>query len=491
MRAASAARIDRSAQETAAHIRRLPPAPNLDPDGSMFFQGVDGDMGKRLLLFVGFGSLGDICPLLAVAEKMKRSHEVVFLANEYFREYVEQRGVAFHSIGTVENQLAAKESESSTGENKEGRIHRFDRVIGRSFAPAFDYIKTLVQSGRQPVVVSHGNLSPAALACEAFKIPLIITYYSPSHIPHNDEDSVQFFNFYRGREWFVRYIEVPIKKLRHRINPDIKPLYNQYRASLGLPPMAGFFRSTWRRLTHTSQFGPSTPLHIALLPQWFCEPIDKKLAGVEFAGFAFLSPKPEPDSSELANFLIKHPKPIVFTPGTAVEDVREFCKHIIPICRKLGSPGIFASKHGKAVFDDLPKAEDVPLLYLEHADFDTLLPRARCLIHHGGIGTVAQAVKAGIPQILRPRMYDQPANGVRVMMFGLGGSLAPTHFSADRVANILLHIENSRLHAERIPYYSNLVRQESGVDNCVRHIEAYLDGHAYEDEEALERLQLC
>lgn len=448
-------------------------------------------MSERMLLFVGFGSLGDVCPLLAVAEKMKRKHDVVFLANEYFRDFIEQRGVAFHPIGRIEDQLAAKESEQSTGETREGRVHRFDNVIGKSFAPAFEYISKLLQAGRKPVVISHGNLSPAALACEAFNIPLILTYYSPSHILHNDEDSVQFFNFYRRREWFVRYIEAPLRKFHHRLHFDIGPLYNRYRTSLGLRPLPGLLKSKMLKLFSPQRFGPPVPLQIALLPQWFCEPIDPKLAQVKFAGFAFLSPKRSAQHAQVEEFLSRNPKPIVFTPGTAVEDVRSFCEQIIPICRKLGSPGIFAAKHGRAAFDALPKPDDVPLLFLEHADFDTLLPRARCLIHHGGIGTVAQAIKAGIPQILRPRMYDQPANGIRVMSYGLGGSLAPSHFRADIVANVLLHMERSPLHAERLPYYANLVRQESGVDNCIRHIENFLDPATYEREETAANLQLC
>jgi rhamnosyltransferase subunit B len=437
-------------------------------------------MRTRVLLFVGFGSLGDIVPLLAIAEKMRHEHEVIFLANEYFRGAVEQRGVRFHAIGRESDQLAAKESETSTGETREGRIHRFDCIIGRSFRPAFECIEKLVRAGRKPIVISHGNLSPAALACEAFGVPMIITYYSPSHISNNDEDSVLYFNFYRKKEWFVRHIEAPLRKLRSRMTFDIAPLYNKYRKSFGLAPLPGVLGMTWRRFVKARRVGPPIPLKIALLPEWFCEPIDTKLADVKFAGFAFLASTQNAQQPELESFLARHPRPIVFTPGTAVEDVREFCEQIIPICRKLGAPGIFASRHGKAAFDAQPKADDVPLLFVEHADFEYLLPRARCLVHHGGIGTIAQAVRAGVPQILRPRMYDQPANGIRVMMFGLGGSLAPSHFTADRVAGVLLHIERSALHRERIPFYANLVRQESGVDNCIRHIETYLNGGVHE-----------
>lgn len=432
-------------------------------------------MDKTKIVFVGFGSLGDVVPLLAVATHMRAKHDVVFLANEYFQDFIEQRGIAFQSIGNVADQLSAKESEQSSGETKEGREHRFDRIIGRSFEPALRYIKHLVESGVRPVVISHGNLSPAVFACEAFNVPMVMTYYSPSHIPNNDEDAIQFFSFQGKNAWFLRHIEIPFKKWKQRVHFDVKDRYNEYRVKCGLPPAPGLLRSIWySMLRKRPKLGARIAKRIALLPEWFCEPIDKKLADVKFVGFPFLNSSAPSVNDELQKFLAAHPRPIVFTPGTAVEDVREFCALIIPICRKLGSPGIFVSRHGKAVFDAMPKVDDVPLLFVEHAEFDTLLPNARCLIHHGGIGTVAQALRAGIPQIVRPRMYDQPANGVRVMLFGLGGSLAPACFTPNTVARALLHIENSPLHRERIPYYSNLVRQESGAENCAREIESYL-----------------
>lgn len=433
-------------------------------------------MEKHKLVFVGFGSLGDVVPLLAVAVHMQADgHHVMFLANEYFKDFIEQRGVKFQPIGTIADQLAAKESEQSTGESKEGRAHRFDRIIGRSFEPAFRYLKGLVDAGIRPVVISHGNLSPAVFACEAFGLPTIMTYYSPSHIPHNDEDAIQFFAHQGKNAWFLRHIRIPFQKWMQRIHFDVKDEYNGYRIQCGLPPLPGLLRTVWNSITRKRiRIGVRIGKRIALLPGWFCEPIDKNLADVKFVGFPFLDSSTAALDGEIERFLASHPRPIVFTPGTAVEDVRDLCAQIVPICRKVGSPAIFVSKHGRAAFDAIPKVDDVQMLFVEHADFGSLLPKARCLIHHGGIGTVAQAIRAGIPQIVRPRMYDQPANGLRVMMFGLGGSLAPTHFNPNTVARALLHIENSPLHKERIPYYSNLVRQESGAENCAREIESFL-----------------
>ncbi|MES2825232.1 MAG: nucleotide disphospho-sugar-binding domain-containing protein [Pseudomonadota bacterium] len=444
-------------------------------------------MKNHELIFVAFGSLGDIYPLLAVAKKMKNKHNVIFLANEYFRKHIEEAGVNYFPMGTVEEQLTALESKNSTGETNDGKINRFDNIIGKNFERVYNFLEDKVKRGTKMVVVSHGNLSPAVLGCERFNIPLVLTYYAPSQIPDNREDMILLLSFYGKNEWLLRNITLPLILFKSSLSFDIKPAYNKHREKYSLPPLqnsfARFFSKFSLKKNTAASSGLHVPLEIALLPRWFCEPIGQEFNRLKFAGFPFYENQSLESNLRADTFIAEQGKPIVFTPGTAVEDVEAFCKEMIPICRKLGSPGIFVSKHGAEAFAKLKKVDDVPLLYIEHADFAYLLPKSRCLIHHGGIGTMAQAIKAGIPQILRPRMYDQPANGVRVMMYGLGGSIAPSHYSADMVSNILNHIESNPKHRELLPYYSEQVNLEDGVENCSMHIEQYLNQEFYSHEE--------
>ena len=53
-------------------------------------------------------------------------------------------------------------------------------------------------------------------------------------------------------------------------------------------------------------------------------------------------------------------------------------------------------------------------------------------VHHGGIGSVAQALAAGTPQMAVPAAYDQPDNGVRIERLGVGVAIAPRKFNASR-----------------------------------------------------------
>jgi UDP:flavonoid glycosyltransferase YjiC (YdhE family) len=75
--------------------------------------------------------------------------------------------------------------------------------------------------------------------------------------------------------------------------------------------------------------------------------------------------------------------------------------------------------------------------------FSQLLPRAAALVHHGGIGTTAQALAAGIPQLVMPMSHDQADNAARIERLGVGRSLVPRRFQAPAVARLLDELLNS------------------------------------------------
>ena len=80
---------------------------------------------------------------------------------------------------------------------------------------------------------------------------------------------------------------------------------------------------------------------------------------------------------------------------------------------------------GRAVF--LTKSEDqlppeVPESIFVSADtpFSQILTRSRVRVHHGGIGTLPQYLKAGVPQLIVATPLDQPDNAERVEKIGAG-----------------------------------------------------------------------
>src|SRR5690606_37649536 len=140
---------------------------------------------------------------------------------------------------------------------------------------------------------------------------------------------------------------------------------------------------------------PNIVREIALFPEWYGDPIGEDIRHLEFAGFVFHSDEDERSRQSIDAFIDRQGSPVGFTPGTAVEDAAVFCSAIVDTCRLLDAPAILLSRYAAtslAQFDF--RSTGTQVLALEQADLGYVLPKARLLIHHGGIGTVAQAVRA-------------------------------------------------------------------------------------------------
>ena len=73
-----------------------------------------------------------------------------------------------------------------------------------------------------------------------------------------------------------------------------------------------------------------------------------------------------------------------------------------------------------------------------------MLPHAAALVHHGGIGTTAQGLAAGTPQLVMPMNHDQPDNAARIVKLGVGISLKLNDYHGKTVADKLNHLLRSQ-----------------------------------------------
>ena len=100
-----------------------------------------------------------------------------------------------------------------------------------------------------------------------------------------------------------------------------------------------------------------------------------------------------------------------------------------------------------------------------YAPFSAVLPRSAALVHHGGIGTAAQALAAGLPQLVMPMTFDQPDNAVRLARLGVARILLPERFSGLRVARDLEVLLGTNAVSRRA---AEIARGFEGVDPVAR-----------------------
>jgi UDP:flavonoid glycosyltransferase YjiC (YdhE family) len=147
----------------------------------------------------------------------------------------------------------------------------------------------------------------------------------------------------------------------------------------------------------------------------------------------------EPLPGELVRFLENGDRPVAFTPGSANVHGREFFETSVKASRLAGKRALLLTRHR----DQVPDRPSADVMHVPYAPFSELLPRCAALVHHGGIGTTAQALAAGCPQVVMPLSHDQPDNGARVERLGVGRLIPPRKYKAQNIARVLDELTKS------------------------------------------------
>jgi rhamnosyltransferase subunit B len=171
-----------------------------------------------------------------------------------------------------------------------------------------------------------------------------------------------------------------------------------------------------------------------MAPAWLSARQPDWPAQLEMTGFPLAEHgESEPLPAELTEFIDAGAAPVVITAGTANAVSHAFFSAALAACRLLGKRAIVVTADRKQLPSDLPDG----VIHAAYAPFATLLPRASAFIHHGGIGSVSQALRAGVPQLIQPMAFDQFDNASRVAQLGVGSEISPRHFAPERVARTL------------------------------------------------------
>jgi UDP:flavonoid glycosyltransferase YjiC (YdhE family) len=192
----------------------------------------------------------------------------------------------------------------------------------------------------------------------------------------------------------------------------IGPELNAFRRQIGLSPVD-------RILT---RWGHSPQMVIGLFPAWFAAPQPDWPPHTHLTGFPLFEEDGEVEMApEVQAFLAAGEPPIVFMPGSLMKYADRFFETAVQATQFLKQRAILLSRSTRQIPKNLPDT----IRHFDYVPFQRLLPHAKLLVHHGGVGTCAQALQAGIPQLIHPMAYDQLDNAWRLRKLGIGDWIKP------------------------------------------------------------------
>lgn len=372
------------------------------------------------ILIVAVGSYGDVLPLVGLGRELhSRGHTITFFTNGHFANLVQQTGIAFVPMGTAEEYDAVASHPDLWHPHKGWRVI-MKRMMSGPLQEAYPLLCSHIVPGKT-ILISSTLGFVTRLVQETHHVPNITVHLSPG-VFHSAYQAPRMPGLPLP-DWLpVRFKQSMWKILDHLvIDPILKPKLNQFRRELRLPPVSRIFH-TWLH---------SPDLVLGLFPEWFATPQPDWPPATILTGFPLYDDAGDADlPTTIQAFLEANPKPFVFTPGSANKHGTSFFAEVGKACQAMDRPGIFLTRYPEQLPQPLPSH----VIHSSYAPLSQLLPHCATLIHHGGIGTCSQALRAGIPQLIRPYAFDQFDNGARIEQLGVGRTIPKQSFRSSNIA---------------------------------------------------------
>jgi UDP:flavonoid glycosyltransferase YjiC (YdhE family) len=253
-----------------------------------------------------------------------------------------------------------------------------------------------------------------------------------------------------------RLLRLAAKRVSHRWWRPVRAL----RRELGLPPgRSPLFE------------GKASPrLNLALFSPVLQQPQPDWPSATVQTGFPFYDEPDAPLSPAVERFLAEAEPPLVFTLGSsAVHLAGDFYVRAAAAARLLGRRALLMLGSNAAP-GDLPASVQC----CDYAPFAHVFPRAAAIVHQGGVGTTAQALRAGKPMVVVPFAHDQFDNAARVTRLGVARTIPRQRSDARRMAHELASLLAEERAADVAAGIGRRVRAENGAVAAAAAIERVL-----------------
>ena len=464
------------------HIRDAEESHRIAADIESSYQAGTNNSPRLNIVIQVVGSRGDVQPFVALGKELRETygHRVRLATHPMFKQFVEEHGLEFFSIGGDPSRLMAYMVKNpglrpgfrsiASGDIGQRRQDVAEYIQGcwRSCYQAGDGIQDVSEhpednssnggASPKPFVADCIIANPPSFAhihcAQKLGIPLHIMFtmpYSPTQAFSHPLANIQSSNADPHLTNYISYALIEILSWQ-----ALGDIINRFRTKcLGLDPVSRFWGpGTLQRLKvpHTYCWSP------ALIPK----PKDWG-AQISIAGFYFLNTPDYTPNSKLVDFLSRGPAPVYIGFGSIVLSDPDAMTEIIFEAAKASGQRILLSKGWGGMGADQLRVPD-NVFMLGNVPHDWLFKHVSCVVHHGGAGTTAAGIAAGRPTVIVPFFGDQPFWGEMIARAGAGPDPIPhRQLTAGKLADaIAFCLERETL--ERAKELASKIAEEKGSE---------------------------
>jgi UDP:flavonoid glycosyltransferase YjiC (YdhE family) len=412
-----------------------------------------------------FGSTGDLNPFIALALALRsRGHDVVFAVEANFQQQVSELGFPVRLLtGDQEKALAPYGQQIF---NNDQPLTSFKILLEHYILPTLPAkVAELRETCQQAdLLISVAPQFASSIVAEQLHIPWVSVILTPSTLPSASIAAqpllVQLpaslqrlsnrFSWYVGGVFLRQIVDKPLNTLRHQF--QVSPRSNLM--------WTGNLSTRLTAMAVSSAFVPRP----GDWPEY-----------VRMTGFCFWDrPTNWQFPDKLKAFLHGNKPVVAVTAGTVAPSERALFSSYY----QTSIESILACDARALLInapEDMVSAEqDGEVLQVSFAPFSEVFPACAAVIHHGGIGTTAQCLRAGVPALVVSGGLDQPFNAAQVVQRKVGLWIQRKHYTTRRAGQALKTLLSTPIYVQNAREMQNCIRQEDGVATLCSAVEQVL-----------------
>ncbi|PZD72636.1 O-mycaminosyltylonolide 6-deoxyallosyltransferase [Acaryochloris thomasi RCC1774] len=398
------------------------------------------------------GTRGDVQPYVALGLGLKAAgHQVRVASSKTFSEFVGAHALEFHPLEVDVKQVLGSEVGADIMKKGSNPV-QFIRLYGKLMRPFIEqqlHDSWQACQGADALIYSPLSFGGASFG-EKLQIPHFLAKIQPVGITREFPSPVIPPGIKLGGMYNLLTYKVVKQISRQTLTPPVK---DWLQANLQISPAR-----SWRQLQYQKAqlFGFSD----AVVPKPHDWPDSWYVTG-----YWVLEQSNWQPPAELIEFLAAGPPPVYIGFGSMKSQSPAALTQLAIKALSLSNQrGILLTGWGSLRQTDLPK--DVYIV--DSVSHDWLFPQMAAVVHHGGSGTTAASLRAGVPTIITPFVADQPFWGDRIQKLGIGPApIRQNKLTADALSKSISAAINHQPFKERAVRLSQRIKAENGVAQAV------------------------